>query len=295
MTINSSNDRRSTSSVSEAEMPEPVAMVSDEFVGMGIRTGVATWRVKAPPAGTKLYTEQQLRAATKASAPADAPTINDMCERKTNHIMERDGYEKSGYVLRKAGADICVSDGGAVAWFTPEQWNWLMFNRMHTTFDWPKPIGWRAPAEDAREEVQDELLDMALEVLRYYADPKNNCPGAAARLIIADIEARRTSSVPAIPGTPEGFVLLPESPTNEMICAIEAAIDSQLVASAMSPAQMFRQDGERIYEALLEVVAPSHPLEAKAGEPCAHCNRLPGERRDECEHCPAGAKAGEDA
>lgn len=68
-------------------------------------------------------------------------TINPMCERKTNHIIERDGYAKSGYVLRKAGADICVSDGGAVAWFTPDQWNWLMFNRMHTTFDWPLPLG----------------------------------------------------------------------------------------------------------------------------------------------------------
>lgn len=78
--------------------------------------------------------EQELRA-TRAGAPATSP----MCERKTNDIMARDGYEKTGYVLRKAGADICVSDGGAVAWFTQDQWNWLMFNRMHTTFDWPKP------------------------------------------------------------------------------------------------------------------------------------------------------------
>lgn len=73
------------------------------------------------------------------AARVGAPTIAPMCERKTNDIMARDGYEKTGYVLRKAGADICVSDGGAVAWFTPEQWGWLMFNRMHTTFDWPKP------------------------------------------------------------------------------------------------------------------------------------------------------------
>lgn len=69
----------------------------------------------------------------------EAQTISPMCARKTNDIMARDDYEKSGYVLRKAGADICVSEGGAVAWFTPNQWQWLMFGRMHTTFDWPKP------------------------------------------------------------------------------------------------------------------------------------------------------------
>ncbi|WP_409266876.1 hypothetical protein [Massilia sp. BHUDP2] len=62
---------------------------------------------------------------------------------------------------------------------------------------------------------------------------------------------------------PDGYVLLPEAPTNAMICAIENAIDGQLVASAMDPRQMFRQDGERIYEALLEVAAPAHPGEGE--------------------------------
>lgn len=87
----------------------------------------------------------QLRAAIAAAPKAapSQPTINPMCERKTDHIMERDGYVKTGYVLRKPGADreVCVSDGGAVSWFTLDQWNWLMFNRDHVEFAWPKPIG----------------------------------------------------------------------------------------------------------------------------------------------------------
>lgn len=92
--------------------------------------------------GTKLYT-------------GAAPATNPMCERKTNHIMQREGYEKTGYVLKKAGERICVSDGGAVAWFTAEQWNWLMFNRDHVEFAWPKPIG-AAPAEQATQQQVGE-------------------------------------------------------------------------------------------------------------------------------------------
>jgi hypothetical protein len=80
------------------------------------------------------YQEGESRASA-ASRP------NPMCEHKTDHIIERDGYEKTGYVLKKAGERICVSDGGAVAWFTLDQWNWMMFNRDHVEFQWPKPIG----------------------------------------------------------------------------------------------------------------------------------------------------------
>lgn len=103
-----------------------------------------------------------LRAAVTAAAPAGAPTINPMCERKTNIVIERDGYAKSGYVLRKAGADICVSDGGAVAWFTPEQWHWLMFNRMHTTFDWPK-----TPTYEVRASSQEHSTTAGTAAVRF--------------------------------------------------------------------------------------------------------------------------------
>ncbi|WP_371767529.1 hypothetical protein [Massilia sp.] len=65
-----------------------------------------------------------------------------MCKRKTKEIVQRDGYRHTGYVLQRTSADrICVSDGGAVAWFTREEWSWLMFNRGHVEFKWPNPIG----------------------------------------------------------------------------------------------------------------------------------------------------------
>jgi hypothetical protein len=69
-----------------------------------------------------------------------------MCERKTA-MLEKEGYAKTGYVLRQPGKDreVVVCDGGAVSWFTLDQWSWLMFNRDHIEFAWPKPIG-AAPA-----------------------------------------------------------------------------------------------------------------------------------------------------
>lgn len=51
---------------------------------------------------------------------------------------------------------------------------------------------------------------------------------------------------------PDGFVMAPKEATTEIVVAIEAAIDSQLIASAMSPADMFRQDGDSIYRAMIQ-------------------------------------------
>jgi len=71
-------------------------------------------------------------------------TISEMCERKTADLEAR-GYVRTGYVLRQLnpgqGREVAVSEAGAVAWFTSEQWQWLMHGRDHVTFDWPKPIG----------------------------------------------------------------------------------------------------------------------------------------------------------
>lgn len=50
---------------------------------------------------------------------------------------------------------------------------------------------------------------------------------------------------------PEGHVIVPTDPTQAMIVAIEQAIDVQLTASAIRPADMFRQDGEGIYRAMI--------------------------------------------
>lgn len=87
------------------------------------------------------------------AAPA-SPSAASMCERKTGQL-EQEGYVKTGYVLRQLGMEreVAVSDGGAVSWFTLEQWNWLMFNRDHVEFQWPKPVGVRL-APDAAPEVQ---------------------------------------------------------------------------------------------------------------------------------------------
>lgn len=57
---------------------------------------------------------------------------------------------------------------------------------------------------------------------------------------------------------PEGYVIVPIDPTQAQIIAIEQAIDVQLTASAIRPADMFRQDGETIYLAMLSA-APSAP------------------------------------
>jgi hypothetical protein len=51
-------------------------------------------------------------------------------------------------------------------------------------------------------------------------------------------------------------VLVPRYATNAIACAIEAEIDSQLVASGLSPIQMQRQDGHDVWEAAIAVAAP---------------------------------------
>ena len=101
---------------------------------------------EGPPA----YSHKDARLAWKGRATPPSPSTAPMCERKTAKL-EEEGYAKTGYVLRQPGKDreVVVSDGGAVSWFTTEQWNWLMFNRDHVEFQWPKPIAALAsrPAE----------------------------------------------------------------------------------------------------------------------------------------------------
>lgn len=103
-----------------------------------------------------------------------------MCERKTRKL-EEEGYEKTGYVLRQPGKDreVAVSDGGAVSWFTLDQWNWLMFNRDHVALKWPAPIAGRlaesgslTPA-GAAPRSGDAGDAAALEDDRRYCEPKD--------------------------------------------------------------------------------------------------------------------------
>ena len=51
----------------------------------------------------------------------------------------------------------------------------------------------------------------------------------------------------------EGYKLVPITPTDEMIVAIENKVQEQLDASAIT-ADMFRLDGERIFESLINAI-----------------------------------------
>lgn len=61
---------------------------------------------------------------------------------------------------------------------------------------------------------------------------------------------------------PGGFVLVPRVPTTAMVCAIEAEIDSQLVASGLRPMDMQRQDGDHVYAAMI-AAAPAQSIQAE--------------------------------
>lgn len=91
-----------------------------------------------------------------------SPTINAMCEFKTDSIMHMQGYKKTGYVLRHTDPQerICVSEGGAVSWFTRDQWQWLMHNRDHVEFEWPKPFG--ATRLEPPAPIKDHLIAQAV-------------------------------------------------------------------------------------------------------------------------------------
>lgn len=106
----------------------------------------------------------------EARATPPSPSTAPMCERKTAKL-EEEGYAKTGYVLRQPGKDreVVVSDGGAVSWFTTEQWNWLMFNRDHVEFQWPKPISALAsrPAE-VDGKIPRESNDALIKLAKYW-------------------------------------------------------------------------------------------------------------------------------
>lgn len=51
----------------------------------------------------------------------------------------------------------------------------------------------------------------------------------------------------------DGFKFVPINPTSKMIVAIENKVEQQLEASAINQ-DPFRLDGERIFEAMMEVV-----------------------------------------
>lgn len=66
--------------------------------------------------------------------------MTPLCELKTNTLAQQ-GYYKVGYVLMNADAsNVCLSAQGAVAWLTRDQFWWVMHERDHVEFEWPKPI-----------------------------------------------------------------------------------------------------------------------------------------------------------
>lgn len=70
------------------------------------------------------------------------------------------------------------------------------------------------------------------------------------------------------PSPPEGMVMVPLKATNSITCAIENEVDSQLVASAMDPRLMHRQDGSDVWDAAIAAVIapPTSSADSRKGE-----------------------------
>jgi len=110
----------------------------------------------------KAYSETQvlaILAASRQAEPAQATGLSTapMCERKTNEIMQRDGFIKVGYVLQNPGGDYCLSAHGAVCWLSAAEYNWIMHNRDHVEFQWPKPVGALNTASQHTAQAQDKI------------------------------------------------------------------------------------------------------------------------------------------
>jgi hypothetical protein len=110
------------------------------------------------------------------------------------------------------------------------------------------------------EDFDELLYAFAAEVegADRFGDDKGNVK-RARRALIAHIDAWGARMA-----VPDGWKLVPEVPTNEIICAIERTVDEQLVASGMWAADMQRQDGADIYDAAL-AAAPSPTKEQSCG------------------------------
>ena len=79
---------------------------------------------------------------------------------------------------------------------------------------------------------------------------------------------RRLATQSAHPSPPEGMVMVPLKATNSITCAIENEVDSQLVASAMDPRLMHRQDGSDVWDAAIAAVIapPTSSADSRKGE-----------------------------
>lgn len=65
---------------------------------------------------------------------------------------------------------------------------------------------------------------------------------------------------------PAGYVLMPIDPPDSIIAAIEAEVDSQLVASGIEPSSMHRQDGDHIYRAAITAAMNAEKREKRGGK-----------------------------
>ena len=261
-----------------AQQGEPVGEVI-YFAGDGDLKEVAWRKGKLPPVGTKLYAGPVI--ATKAAAPADAPRVMS--------------YAEMAKWARDNGLNV------------PPEWE-------------------RAPAEDAREEVpslQAASLDSyAVEDRAFFSFWYGHMQGDVMTGALADVRhstaryiwdaARRASSVPAIPGTGREK----ESPVHytvgvnhcnchpETCCCDAWAVFGR--AGKKHSTHFVRSTAEQTADALNGVNVPSHPSEAKAGEPEIRDVREFGAVGDgvaddtaalqrAADWCAGRAKAGEDA
>jgi len=67
------------------------------------------------------------QSAAPAAPAIDTGTIDRLTREKTVHIMARDGFAVSGFVLSKAPDSVCVVDHSAVRWLTGDE----LFRVMH--------------------------------------------------------------------------------------------------------------------------------------------------------------------
>lgn len=102
------------------------------------------------------------------------------------------------------------------------------------------------PVVAVDERIEKQVADWRKEVVR-----------------LNDLIAHATGAKQLEPTIQPGWRLVPISAPNEVVCAIEAMVDQQLIASGSSPADMLRQDGADIWDAAL-AAAPAAPTDGEA-------------------------------
>jgi hypothetical protein len=239
-------DRRARHGEPVANSPEfegIKAVFEFEEDGLGGQNAAKIKRIDRHDGGITVVIDHWPEVATKAAAPADTP-LNWYRIRKTVEALYETAIEHHG------SRDLRTRIRMLVVSFAEG----------------------RAPTEDAREEVQDhsDMNRLCLAILslkgqhtrscfakqvdlaHYNEGFEDACKAAAALVPVA----RRATSVPAIPG----WKLVPIEPTDEQW---RAGVDEWNDVHGTPAGE--DELPSTLYRAMVRA-APSHPLEANAGE-----------------------------